>query len=259
VVEGYPYSDVAEMGMSFIAVTDNNQALADQVARTLADAAWSMRAELNSGGTPIDEALTRAAAAPVGPIVLFDVGDNVGGGSPGDSTFLLHAARRLGISGVLQALADAEAVGACEKAGVGGRIDMAVGGKTDYRHGAPFTIKATVTALSDGRYEETGPVHAGFRFFNDGPSAAVRTDDGFFLVFITLPGGTMSLQQFRTLGIEPRDAKIIVAKGVHSPRPAMEPIAREMIWVTTPGVTTADLSTFTYHHRRVPLYPFEPG
>ena len=30
VVEGYPYADVPEMGMSFIAVTDNDQALADE-------------------------------------------------------------------------------------------------------------------------------------------------------------------------------------------------------------------------------------
>ena len=66
------------------------------------------------------------------------------------------------------------------------------------------------------------------------------------------------LQQFRTLGSEPTAMKIIVAKGVHSPRPAMEPIAKEMIWVATPGVTTADLSTFTYRQRRVPLYPLEP-
>jgi microcystin degradation protein MlrC len=51
--------------------------------------------------------------------------------------------------------------------------------------------------------------------------------------------------------------KVIVAKGVHSPRPAMEPIAREMIWVATAGVTTADLATFTYRNRRVPLYPLE--
>jgi len=27
--------------------------------------------------------------------------------------------------------------------------------------------------------------------------------------------------------------------------------------VNTPGVTSSDLSTFTYHHRRTPLYPFE--
>lgn len=257
VVEGYPYADVAEMGMSFIAITDNNPALAEEIATTLADAAWSMRAALNTGGTPIDTALQRAHAAAQGPVVLFDVGDNVGGGSPADSTFLLHAARRLGVPDLLQAICDPEAVAACQHAGIGGRVAIEVGGKTDSGHGAPFPIEATVTALSDGRYEETGPTHAGFRFFNDGPSAAVKTDDGYTIVLITLPGGSMSLQQFRTLGIEPTASKIIIAKGVHSPRPAMEPIAREMIWVATPGVTTADLTTFTYHHRRVPLYPLE--
>jgi hypothetical protein len=96
-----------------------------------------------------------------------------------------------------------------------------------------------VTALSDGRYEETGPSHGGFRFYNDGPSAAIRTDDGYMIVLTTNAAGSSSLQQFRSLGIEPTAMKIIVAKGVHSPRPAMEPIAREMIWVATPGVTTA--------------------
>ena len=36
-----------------------------------------MREALNTGGTPVDEALQRAAAAPAGPVVLFDMGDNV--------------------------------------------------------------------------------------------------------------------------------------------------------------------------------------
>ncbi len=257
VVEGYPYSDVAEMGMSFIAITDNDPALAKEIAKELADAAWAVREPLNAGGTPIDAALTRAAAAPVGPVVLFDVGDNVGAGSPADSTLILHAARRLGIKGLLQAVCDPGSVRECQQAGIGSRVKLAVGGKTDGQHGAPFPIEGTVTALSDGRYEETGPTHAGFRFFNDGPSAAIRTDDGYTIVLTTLPGGSMSLQQFRTLGIEPTQMPIIIAKGVHSPRPAMEPIAREMIWVATAGVTTADLTTFTYRHRRVPIYPLE--
>lgn len=257
VVEGYPYADVAEMGMSFIAITDNDPALAAAIADRLAAAAWSMRAALNTSGTPVDEALKRAAAATEAPIVLFDMGDNVGGGSTADSTILLHAARRLGIAGLLQTVCDPPAVQACREAGIGGRVSLAVGGKTDGMHGAPFPITATVTALSDGNYEETGPTHGGFRFFSDGPSAALSTDDGHTLVLISLPGGTRSLQQFRTLGIEPRAAKILIAKGVHSPRPQVEPIAREMIWVATPGVTTADLTTFTYRHRRVPMFPLD--
>ncbi len=258
VVVGYPYADVPEMGMSFIAVTDNDQALADDVARQVALAAWRMRGALNHGGTPIDEALQQARAAVAGPVVLFDVGDNVGGGSPGDSTHILYAARRLGIHDLLQALCDPEVARQCQVAGIGGRVEASVGGKSDALHGAPFAIKAVVTALSDGCYEETGPTHGGFRFFNDGPSCALRTDDGYRLVLTSRSAGSSSLQQFRALGIEPLDMKIIVAKGVHSPRPAMEPIAKQLIWVASPGVTTADLTTFTYRHRRRPMYPFEP-
>ncbi len=59
-------------------------------------------------------------------------------------------------------------------------------------------------------------------------------------------------------GIAPEEFRIVVAKGVVSPRPAYQPIAGEVILVNTPGVTSADLRTFDYHHRRVPLYPFEP-
>ena len=164
----------------------------------------------------------------------------------------------MGITGLLQALCDPDVVQKCLQAGVGGRISESVGGKSDHLHGAPLPITATVTAHSDGRYEETGPTHGGFRFFDDGPSCALRTDDGFTLLLTSRPAGSASLQQFRSLGIEPLEMKIIVAKGVHSPHPAMEPIARQMIWVASPGVTTADLSTFTYQHRRRPLYPLEP-
>ena len=72
-----------------------------------------------------------------------------------------------------------------------------------------------------------------------------------------LAQGTQSLQQFRHLGIEPTDHHILIAKGVHSPRPTVEPVAEAMHWVATPGVTSADLSTFAYAHRRRPMYPFE--
>ena len=163
----------------------------------------------------------------------------------------------MGVSDLLQALCDPDAVRECQRVGVGGRVEMSAGGKTDDRHGKPFPIKGVVTALSDGKYEETGPTHGGFRFYDDGPSAAVKTDDGYAIVLIIRPGCTSSLQQFRTLGIEPPEIKIIIAKGVHSPRPAMEPIAKELIWCATPGVTTADLMTFTYKLRRVPIYPLE--
>jgi microcystin degradation protein MlrC len=60
------------------------------------------------------------------------------------------------------------------------------------------------------------------------------------------------------VGVRPERFKIVVAKGVVSPRPAYSRIAAEIVLVNTPGVTTSDLSFFTYRRRRQPLYPFEP-
>jgi len=77
------------------------------------------------------------------------------------------------------------------------------------------------------------------------------------LVLTSRVVGNTSIQQMYTLGIRPERYKVVVAKGVLSPRPAYAPIASQLILVDTPGITTADLSRFSYHWRRRPLYPFE--
>jgi len=257
VVEGYPYSDVPQMGMTFLAITNNDAALAESVANKIGLHAWNMRADLNGVATSTEKALTEADNQSEKPVVLFDVGDNVGAGTPGDSTFVLHAARRLGVSGVLQALCDPAIVKLCTSLGVGARVEAEVGGKSDDMHGAPFPIKGIVTAITDGTYAETKPSHGGFLYYNDGPSAAIKTDDGYNILLTSLPAMSSSLLQFRNAGLEPLDHKIIVVKGVHSPRPAYEAIAKKMYWLDTAGASTADLSNFKYAHRRVPMYPFE--
>lgn len=256
-VEGFPYADVPEMGMSVLAIADGDDVLAEGAARHVAETVWGERKALIGNSLSEDEALTRAASSSQGPVVLLDTGDNVGGGSPGDSTHILHAARRLGVDRVAQEICDPEAARACHEVGVGGAVKLIVGGKTDERHGAPFPVQGVVTAIADGTFEDPTPTHGGFRYYDLGPTAGVRTDDGYVLVLVSKPSGTTSLEQFRLVGFEPTELHIIVAKGVHSPRPAFEPIAAELLYVGTPGATSADLSTFTYKHRRTPMFPFE--
>ena len=67
-----------------------------------------------------------------------------------------------------------------------------------------------------------------------------------------------SLNQLLSCNLSPADFQIIVAKGVHAPVAAYAPVCRSFIRVNTPGVTTADMSALTYHHRRRPLFPLEP-
>jgi microcystin degradation protein MlrC len=257
VAEGYPYADVAEMRMSFLAVHDGDAAAARDAARWMARRAWDRRAEF-VGDTPAPEAALRvAAAASRGPVVLMDVGDNIGGGSPGDSTVLLEAAQRLGIRRYLQTLCDPEAVAACVAAGVGNTVELKVGGKTDDLHGRPVAVTGEVRVISDGQFEEPTPTHGGFRFFDGGTTVVLETTDVHTLVLTSRLVGNTSIQQVYSVGVRPESFQVVVAKGVVSPRPAYAPIAAEIVLVNTPGVTTSDLSQFVYRSRRRPLYPFE--
>ena len=51
---------------------------------------------------------------------------------------------------------------------------------------------------------------------------------------------------------------MIVAKGVNAPIAAYAPVCKTFIQVDTPGVTTAAMARLPFHHRRRPLFPFEP-
>lgn len=258
VVQGYPYADVAEMGMSFLAISDGDPTLARTAARELASLAWERRAELQGTVPSPTEALTRAMKAPRGPVVLMDVGDNIGGGSSADSTVLLAEAKRLGARSYLQTLYDPEAVQKCVAAGVGSTLTVRVGAKTDRLHGAPIEVTGYVKLISDGKFEDRRPTHGGRRYFDGGTTVVLETTDHHTLVLTSRRIGNTSIQQMYSLGIRPEEKQVVVAKGVVSPRPAYQPIASEIILVNTPGATTADLSFFDYRHRRTPLYPFEP-
>jgi microcystin degradation protein MlrC len=148
-------------------------------------------------------------------------------------------------------------VARCRAAGVGATVTLTVGAKTDRSHGDPVEVTGRVRVLTDGRYEDPGPTHAGQRFYDGGPTAVLETTDEHTLVLLSERVGNTSIQQMYAAGVRPETRQVVVAKGVVSPRPAYAPIAAEIILVDTPGVTSADLSRFPYHRRRRPLYPFE--
>ena len=258
ILQGYPYADVPDLSMSVIAVGDGDPEAAQEPACRLASAIWAARSAMQAAALSPEEAVARAAAAPRGPIVLLDVGDNIGGGSPGDSTVLLAEAIRFGVGNLLQTLHDPESVAVCAEAGAGERVALRVGAKADDRHGRPVPVTGQVLNVDDGRFEDPGPTHGGFRHFDGGTTAVLASDQGPTLVLHSKLIPNTSLEEYRSVGIDPAAHQLVVAKGVNAPRFAYAPIAAELLQVDTPGVTTADLSRFTYRRRPRPLYPFEP-
>lgn len=251
---GFPYADVAEMGSSVVVVADGSEERARSAAAALGGLLWERRKELAGRLVPVDEALDRAERAE-GPVCLLDMGDNVGGGSPGDSTVLIHAIRKRGIPGAFACLYDPEAAG---KAEAGATMRLRVGGKTDRHHGAPVEGTFTVESVHDGRFREPEVRHGGFGTFDQGRTAVVRDAAGLTLMITSHRVPPFSLRQLTAFGIDPGAFRVLVVKGVHAPVAAYREACREFIRVNTPGATCADLSAFEFRRRRRPMYPFEP-
>jgi microcystin degradation protein MlrC len=246
VAEGYPYADVPELGMSVVVVADGDAGLARREADALARFVLDRRAALRGQALAVPEAVRRARGAAAGPVLLLDVGDNIGAGAPGDSVVLLDAARHLGLRNLLCILDDPDAVARCWQAGVGTRVELRLGARWDPSVGPPLEAFGTVRGLSLGRYEDAGATHAGQRHFDSGRTAVVALDEGQTVVLTSRPVMPSALAQLTSLGLDPVSFQAIVAKGVHSPLAAYGPIATEVLFVDTPGVTSADLGRFTY-------------
>ena len=253
---GYPYADVSEVGPSFVVVTDDNPELAQMEADRLSDMLWNVHEQLTLDLPDAAQAVAQAVASEQHPVILVEMGDNIGGGSPGDSTFVLAELKRQGASGFVVVLCEPEGVQHCIQAGVGGGVALNVGGKADTLHGDPVAIRGKVRLIHDGHYEETQPRHGGQRYHNQGLTSVVAVGDS--LVVLTSRRQTpFSLQQLLSLGINPSEMRMIVVKAAVAYRAAYEPIAGQIIEVDTPGLTAVNPLHFEYHNVRRPLFPLD--
>jgi microcystin degradation protein MlrC len=259
---GYQYADVPWVGPSAVVVTDGDAELAESEAKRLSDMLWNTRDQLRLNLPDAAEAVKLAAAETAGPVVLVEMGDNIGGGSAGDSTFVLAELVRQKMQGWFVALADPEAVKRAAAAGIGGAFDESVGGKIDKMHGDPVRIRGRVKSLHDGRFLETAPRHGGQRYYDQGLTAVIEvegsTPDLETLVMLTTKRQVpFSLHQLISCGVYPERQKMLVVKAAIAFRAAYEPIAKRIIEVNTGGVTAVDPKRFTFRRARRPLFGLE--
>ena len=246
VFEGYPYADVEDMGMSCLAVGDAK--VTRLACDELADFIWSNRNDFTGSAMLPAEAVELRSDD--GPVVLLDVGDNVGAGGDGRSTTLLATMRSVGVGQTVTIIQDSQAVAACLAARVGARVVVEVGRPV-------LRLEGVVGTITDGRYEDPNSTHGGYRFFDSGPTCVLKLDREDVVILTSKLVLPISVEQLRSVGIDPTNRRMIVAKGVVSPQASYGTVAGKMVLVNTPGVTTSDLDGLQYKNRRHPLYPFE--
>jgi microcystin degradation protein MlrC len=254
---GFPYADIPDAGLGIYVVTDDDKALAERLADRLARVAWEHRHEFIHTALPVKDAVARALAADGRPIVLADMADNTGGGAAGDGTEILRELLRVGArSATVACIWDAAAVQACVKAGVGASLTLDVGGKVDDRHGAPVRVTGIVRTLSDGRFIHRGPMMTGLPG-RLGATAVLDVND-VKVILISYRWQTLDPEMIRFVGIDPLREKILVVKSTIHYRAAFEPIAKEIIEVDAPGLSSSNLARFEYRRVRRPIFPLDP-
>jgi microcystin degradation protein MlrC len=256
VTMGFPYADVHEMGSGFLVVADGDETLAQREADRLGNWLWENRELFRGEMISPQEALDRVASSPK-PVGLLDMGDNMGGGGPGDSTLLARLCVERGQQGVFWYLPDPDSAARAIDAGVGARLRLSLGGKLPMSPEPPLDLEVEVVSIHDGKFTETKPRHGGRTGGDMGPTAIVRSGGLTIMLMTRRSGPNGSIQPIRTCGLEPKDFEVLLIKGVHAPVGGYQEVCPTLIRVNTPGVTCADLEKLTYNNRRKPLFPFE--
>jgi len=250
-----PWLDVPNVGCSAMVLTNNNKVLAEKKAEELANLFWSLRHDfLKVGLVPVREAIQRAMNEREGPFIFGDSADSLPSGAAGDNTAVAKALLDMKVDKPCYVtLVDPEVVDLAVKAGVDSIISVYLGGKRDKTFSHPIKVVAKVKSVSDGVFKIKAPMATGLECSMG--RTVVLLVGKIYIVVMERKVLTFDPALYRSVGLEPKDAHIVVVKccllSFYSD------IAKEMIFVDTPGESSAHLTSLPYRHITRPIYPFD--
>ncbi|MEE6282895.1 M81 family metallopeptidase [Georgenia sp. MJ170] len=253
-----PWLDVPGLSWSTLVLTDGDPELAQLRADELAQMVWDRRERVLAPKVDIDEALRIAAAADPtdgrGPFVLGDGADSVSAGATGDGVEVLAGLLHHELTGRAQVIVtDAAAADRCAEVGVGGHVTVDVGGGLAPEFHFSVEISGTVVMVSDGRFRSLYPPAPA----DLGTTAVVRVGEHLHVVIVSRPASQLDYQLYLHVGLDPRDAHVVVTKSAGGYRAFFEPVARECLDVDTRGPSDSRLERMQFTKVTRPLYPLD--
>lgn len=242
---GYVWADEPRATATAI-VTGTDAAAAKAEARKLAAKYWDVREKFRFGvrAASIDECIESALSAPQKPVFISDSGDNPTAGGVGDVPLVLKALIAHDVpDAVLASIADVEAVDACYEAGVGALVGLSLGGKLDPNTAQPLIVTGTVKFL----HETKDPLDR----------QAVVQMGGVQAIITARRRPFHYMEDFRKLGIEPLDHKIVVVK-VGYLVPELKAAADLALLALSPGAVDQDIERLPFKRIQRPMYPLDP-
>jgi microcystin degradation protein MlrC len=212
--------------------------------------------------TSIPEALQRLPSLPPGVIVMADRNDSVTAGFPGDSPEIIRQLLERNVRDRACVIVnDPEFVRLALQAGVGHEVAGPLGGKWGGALYGPVNVRAHVRLLSDGTLlqgDDTSPGHLSVSNSSMGITAVVEINGTITVVVTSVPVMSTEPAVYRSVGVEPREYRIVVTKSVAQQRYNFASIASGFIDLDGPGWLKV---AATYPWKKRPpmaIYPHAP-
>lgn len=257
---GFPHADIVNAGLSAVVVTDNDPALARRWCDELLDMAWDARAQWVYEVEPLSKSFARAKAMDARPVVLLDHYDNAASGGTMDTMAVLAGILEAGLEDVAAfAVYDPAAVVEMQKAGLGARVTLQLGGRLDMPSlglkGQPLTVTGTVKNLTNGQFRNRGPMSKGVLM--DMGATAVLDTGKVEIVVISRQQEPNDLECFASQGIDPTKKRYLMLKSRVHWRAGFGDLAKATVECAGVGVCTSDYSVLDFRKVRRPIYPLD--
>ncbi|MEW6522897.1 MAG: M81 family metallopeptidase [Bacillota bacterium] len=254
VAPGYAYADVPDVGMSVIAVTNHQPALAQRAAEDVAGLAWSLRAAfarpLPKPREGVAEVL-RLVRDGQRPVVIADGADRTGDGTHILWELLAQGAVNFAIPGI----SDPRVVRQLEQTAVVGQVvTVNIGGWASEHSGTPVEVTGRITFMGRPSYVLVGPMGRGRRV-QDGLVVCLDLGNNNHVVVSERMRGSNDSSGFEAVGIDYRSLDIIVLKDRVHHRAFWDGVARVDFPIDAPGIGPADLRSLQYQKIPGDIYP----
>lgn len=262
VSSGFSLGDTPKNGMSVIA-TGTDKAQAEAVARDVAAYAWSQRQRFVTNLTSLERCTEMALACSqdaAKPSLLFaDVADNPGGGGRGNTSYILSAFHKAGVTDcAIGPVFDPPLAAEAHKLGIGATFTARFNRDETTTFSDAFTADGKVVALSDGLFVGRRGMAAG-RTLDMGPAALVQVG-GIQVVVMTHRHQALDPMFFETFGVDIANLRSLVVKSRGHFRAGFDIFFPDdrIIEVDVPGLTTPVLKNVPWRQVPRPIYPLDP-
>ena len=250
----HPYLDLPDLGSGGLVITDGDMEQAARLAEEIARRYWDRRHDLEPQLHTPAEAIRLGLELDGGPVLLVETADCAGGGAAGDSVATLKALLECaGAEPSLAVVVDPSAAAMCHAAGLGADVSLELGHHLDPQWGQPIHVTGRVESLGDGRFQYSGGIWEQ-TWASMGPSAVLRVGSVRVLI-MSQATYDWADEQFRSMGLDPRQAKFVVVKNPMNYRFSYAGLARASFVLDTPGPTPATLRHVQYRQMKRPYFP----